>query len=74
MDAEIMVVAIVSIVMVAGVLNRWLKTKEITANSGLNAEVESKLDKVDQLEERIAVLEKIVTNKKVKLAEDIENL
>lgn len=74
MDKEIMVVAIVSVVMFAAVIKQWLKTREDQGNRGLTEEISRKLEKIDKLESRVRVLEKIITNKKVNLAEEIEGL
>jgi len=74
MPIEIMVVAIVSVVMFAAVAKQWLRTREAQAPRELPEEVLKKLERVDKLEERIRVLEKVITNRKVKLADEIENL
>lgn len=74
MDREIMVVAIVSVVMFAAVIKQWLKTRDGQGNQAFSKEISRKLEKIDKLESRVRVLEKIVTNKKVILAEEIEGL
>ena len=74
MEIEIMVVAIVSVVMFTAVIKQWLKTREAQGNQAFSKEISRKLEKIDKLESRVRVLEKIVTNKKVNLAEEIEGL
>ncbi|WP_196139534.1 hypothetical protein [Aliikangiella sp. G2MR2-5] len=66
-------VAIITVVaIVAGVIKEWLnrqKTPEVDFSG-----VESRLDKLEQLEERVKVLEAIVTDKGYDLKSKIDNL
>ena len=74
MQSYEMVVAIVAIVMVASVVNHWIKSKAAKGNPKLAKELEGKVKQVDDLEKRVATLEKIVTDKRHKLADEIDNL
>ena len=84
-----MVVIIVLIVMGAGVVKNWLKAKEngarldlgtLAEDLGLAEDYYSKsqikpyLDRIEGLEERIKVLERIVTDKSHNLAKEIDEL
>jgi len=69
-----MVVAIVGIVMALSAFKHWakLKTKAAEAQSaGLSGEAQSR---IDGLEERVRVLERIATDKGVRLKEEIDAL
>lgn len=74
MDFKIMVVAIVSVVMIAAIVKQWLKTREAQGDQTFFEDISKKLDKIEKLENRVMVLEKIVTDKKTKLADEIDNL
>ena len=69
-----MVVAIVAIVMVTAVIKQWLKTKAAKGDPNLAKAFEAKMKQVDELEKRVKTLEKIVTDKRHKLAEEIDGL
>ncbi|WP_321397491.1 hypothetical protein [Emcibacter sp.] len=84
-----MVVLIVLIVMAAGILKNWLRAKEngakldlgtLAHDLGLDDDYYSKnqikpyLDRIEGLEERIKVLERIVTDKSHNLAKEIDSL
>jgi len=69
-----MVVAIVSVVMIAAVVKQWLKTREAPGDQTFFEDISKKLGKIEKLEKRVMVLEKIVTDKKTKLADEIDNL
>lgn len=64
-----MVVIIVFIAIMAGVVNTWIKEKFRRDDNG-----ETGLDRLDALEERIRVLEKIVTDRSYDLKEEIRRL
>ena len=74
MPKEFFIIAIVLIVVFGGVVMQWIKNRFAQESKDLSEEVSRKLKKMDKLEQRVRVLEKIVTNKKVKLAEEIESL
>jgi hypothetical protein len=74
MPEEVFIIAIVSVVMSAVVAMQWIKSRSSQENKGLSEEVSRKLKTIDKLEERVRILEKIVTNKKANLAEEIEGL
>ena len=66
------VVLIVAIVFAAMSWERYLKSKNQKAET--DPELEESLAKIEQLEERIRVLERIVTEKKYDLGEEIDSL
>jgi len=69
-----MVVLIVALVMIASVVNHWIKAKSAKGDPELAKKLESKISQVDDLEKRVKTLEKIVTDKRHKLAEEIDSL
>jgi len=58
--------------MCANVIQTWLKQKKRTPEN--NQELEDTLGKIDQLEERIQVLERIITENRFDLREEINSL
>ena len=66
-----MVVLIVLISCGAGVINNYLRTKRQAAKA---APTEDTLAELDQLRERIEVLEKIVTDEKYHLNQELNRL
>ncbi|MFQ5534608.1 MAG: hypothetical protein ACE5EM_07300 [Sphingomonadales bacterium] len=73
-----MVVAIVLITVIGGVIRSKLKHQSGNPDKFEGyldeAGVTGQLQKIDQLEERIKVLERIVTDKNRSLADEIDNL
>ena len=67
----VMVVLIVLISTSAGVVNNYLKTKRLAAKA---APSDDMLAEIDQLRERIEVLEKIVTDDKYHLNKELDRL
>lgn len=66
------VLLIVAIVMCTGVMNTWIKTRrEGTAS---DEQLDEMLGKMEMLEERVRVLERIITEKKIDLREEIDRL
>ncbi len=68
-----MVVWIVAISCIAGVVTTWMKGRQ-HANSRLSHVMEDRLDRLEELEDRVAVLEKIVTDDKGDLKRRIDEL
>ena len=66
------IVCIVGIVLIAHVCTEWLKTRPKT--SEISEGMEETLSKMDALEERIRVLERIVTENKFDLRQEINKL
>lgn len=66
------VVCIVAIVMAASTFQKYLKMRN--EKSEQDPELEESLAKIEKLEERIRVLERIVTENKSDLGTEIENL
>lgn len=64
------IVCIVAIVFAAGTCNKYLNAKQ----KQKDPELDESLAKIERLEERIRVLERIVTENKFDLGEEIENL
>lgn len=67
-----MVIWIVAIVAIANVLEKYLKNR--AADKKNNAVSDDTLEKMEALEERIQVLERIVTEKKFDLRKQIDDL
>ena len=67
----VMVVLIVLISCAAGVLNNYLKTQRLAAKAAPGEEV---LAELDALRERVEVLEKIVTDEKYALNQELNRL
>jgi len=63
---------VVTVVMVAGVAKAWIKQRE--QKSGTDEELADALDRIDRLEERIRVLERIVTENRYDLKQQIDSL
>lgn len=74
MDVYTMVVAIVSIVAIAGLIKHGQKMRALKKGGGISPETEANTGRIEKLEERIKVLEKIVTDRRAKLADDIDAL
>lgn len=77
MNQYTMVVAIVAIALFAGVVNRYLKLQARRPSEEEEAErqeAQRKLARVDELEERVRVLERIVVDRKERLREEIDTL
>jgi membrane protein implicated in regulation of membrane protease activity len=68
----IFVLLLVSVVMCASVMREYLKQRQ--REPGLNEELEDTLSKIAQLEERIQVLERIITEKRFDLKGEIDSL
>ena len=77
-----MVVLVVLIGCLTGVLTKWLETRKGTIREeffGSDMDLDEdgmplSLKRLEQLEERVAVLEKIVTDNRYDLKREIENL
>lgn len=89
MSGTAMVVWIVAISIFGGVLTRYLKGKErgvdydldklaealgLSDGSYTKKNMQPYLDRIDKLEERVKVLERIATDKGRNLADEIDNL
>lgn len=81
MSEEEFIITIIVLVLGAGLIKRWLNQKHELRLSERNLEDElnelgvgGQLQKVDDLEKRIRVLEKLATDKKRSLADEIESL
>ena len=68
-----MVVIIVVIGCATGVITEYFKTKRKTG-SMINDDLDDALDKIDDLEERVRVLEKVVTDDRYDLKRKFEDL
>ena len=68
----VFVIIIVAMAMCANVIQTWLKQKRRTPEN--NQELEETLGKIDQLEERIQVLERIITENRFDLRSEIDSL
>ena len=68
----VFVIIIVAMAMCANVFQTWLKQKKRTPEN--NQELEDTLGKIDRLEERIQVLERIITENRFDLRKEIDSL
>lgn len=68
----VFVIIIVAMAMCANVIQTWLKQKKRTPEN--NQELEDTLGKIDRLEERIQVLERIITENRFDLSKEIDSL
>ncbi|MDZ7686335.1 MAG: hypothetical protein U5O39_16165 [Gammaproteobacteria bacterium] len=73
MDVFTMVVIVVIVGCVTGVISDYLKNKHKYASKNTE-ELDDALDRIDDLEERIRVLEKVVTDDKYELNREIDRL
>ena len=69
---QVFVLAIIAIVMCANVMRYRLKSR--TKKDEKDPELEGTLEKIDQLEERIRVLERIITENRYDLKREIDSL
>ena len=67
-----MVAIIVVASLLAGLVREWIKKKEVPEID--LSPVESRIDKLEKLEERVRVLEAIVTDKGYDLKKEIDRL
>jgi len=63
---------VVTVVMIAGVAKAWIEQRE--RKGGTDEELVDALDRIDRLEERIRVLERIVTENRYDLKKQIDSL
>jgi len=68
----IFVLLLVAIVMCANIIQTWMKQRKPAPES--NAELEETLAKIEVLEDRIRVLERIVTENRFDLKKEIDSL
>lgn len=68
----VFVLSIVAIVMCANIVQTWLKLKKRAPEK--DQELEDTLCKIDMLEERIQVLERIITENRFDLRNEIDSL
>ena len=68
----VFVIIIVAMAMCANIIQTWLKQKKRTPEN--NQELEETLGTIDQLEERIQVLERIITENRFDLRNEIDSL
>ena len=67
------VLLLVSIVMAARLLDTWMKQRKQQTQAD-NSETEEALGKIDELEERVRVLERIITENRFDLKREIDEL
>ncbi len=67
-------IALVAIVVAGGIIRQGIIARGARHSAGLDKETLERLKKLEKLEKRVMVLEKIVTDKKTKLADEIDNL
>lgn len=69
-----MVVAIVVVTFGAGVINNWLKNRNKVDRSEMDQQLGVRLEQIEKLEERMRVLERIVTDRKYDLNKELHDL
>lgn len=69
-----MVVLVTTIGCATGVATEYLKTQRKRADATNQDDLEDALDRIDEMEERIRVLERVVTDDKYSLSQQIDNL
>ena len=74
MDLWTMIVLVTAIGVGAGMFSDYMKTKRATARSQPDGETMDLQAEVEALRERVAVLEKIVTDERFNLAREIDSL
>ena len=67
------VLLLVSIVMATRLLDTWMKQRKQPTQAD-NSEAEEALGKIDELEERVRVLERIITENRFDLKREIDEL
>lgn len=72
MNTMFYIFCIVAVVLAADAYKKYLKTKQ--HKSEIDPELEESLARIEMLEERIRVLERIVTEHKYDLGREIDNL
>jgi Na+-transporting methylmalonyl-CoA/oxaloacetate decarboxylase gamma subunit len=68
----VFVIIIVAMAMCANIIQTWLKQKKRAPEK--DQELEETLSKIDRLEERIQVLERIITENRFDLRNEIDTL
>ena len=71
-NSLLFVLILVSIVMCANIMRTWIK--ERTRPPETDGDLEETLTKIDRLEERIVVLERIITENRFDLKREIDSL
>ena len=68
----VFVLMLVTIVMVTGLVKTWIQQRDNDPEK--NAELDETLAKIDELEERVKVLERIITENRFDLKKEIDSL
>jgi len=68
----IFVLMLVAIVMCANIVQMWIKQRKVVPDE--NAELVDTMAKIDLLEDRIKVLERIITENRFDLKQEIDSL
>ncbi|MDX1403503.1 MAG: hypothetical protein R3192_03145 [Woeseiaceae bacterium] len=71
-SALVFVLCLIGIIMTANVITTYLKSRK--QEPQLNEELEETLARIDMLEERIQVLERIITENRFDLKKEIDSL
>ncbi|HKI74843.1 MAG TPA: hypothetical protein VJ998_09375 [Pseudomonadales bacterium] len=69
-----MVVIIVIVSVVAGTIRSYFRSRHRMVSQGGHESLDEALDKIDDLEERVRVLERVVTDDKYDLKRQIDDL
>ncbi|WND01739.1 hypothetical protein QGN29_09250 [Temperatibacter marinus] len=71
MSGTTMAFLIVAVVILGSIISEHLKKQRLQHSNGLDDKSEGR---IRELEERVAVLEKLATDKRVRLADEIDSL
>ena len=58
----------------AGIIDTLIKSRRRSDDAEVSLELESRLEELDDLEERVRVLERVITDDRQSLAEEIRRL
>lgn len=68
------IVAIVTIVVVGGIAKAYFRSREAALSARAEEDVAAQFDRLARLEERIEVIERIVTDEKLELKRQLNSL
>ncbi len=73
-SSYVFVLAIIAMSLGYGLIKSWMDKQPDAKSKGESADAEEMIDKIEMLEERIRVLERIVTEHKIDLKQEIDRL
>lgn len=69
-----MIVVVVAVACCAGIANNWIKARGKSSPADVDRRIDERLAEVAELRRRVEVLEKIVTDRRYALKEEIRQL